>query len=146
MRHPIHPLLVHFPIACWSLATLDDLLGLLVSHDFSRIVGFLLLIGCVSAIPAMAAGLSESLKLRDVDLLVKVAGRHMYFAASSWCCYSLSLYLHWDNGTFMVPDEWIIVTSMLGFICLIFTGWYGAGLVYRHGVGVDEISLSSTPE
>ncbi|WP_343251093.1 DUF2231 domain-containing protein, partial [Pseudoxanthomonas sp. KAs_5_3] len=25
MRHPLHPALVHFPIACWSLATAGDL-------------------------------------------------------------------------------------------------------------------------
>ena len=28
MRHPLHPALVHFPIACWSLATAADLAGL----------------------------------------------------------------------------------------------------------------------
>ena len=27
MKHPLHPALVHFPIACWSLATLADIAG-----------------------------------------------------------------------------------------------------------------------
>ena len=28
MSHPLHPALVHFPIACWSLATVTDLASL----------------------------------------------------------------------------------------------------------------------
>ncbi len=59
MRHPLHPALVHFPIACWSLAVVSDFASLWLGESAWRWSGGLLAVGCVVALAAMLAGLME---------------------------------------------------------------------------------------
>lgn len=138
MNHPLHPLIVHFPIACWSLSTLGDLLGMFFTHNQTQAIELLLLIGCISAIVAMAAGVYEITKIKDIEPISTTVDHHMYAAMISWVFYSLSLYLRWDNHLFIKTTLWAIVTSILGFISLVIAGWYGATLVYRYGVRVKK--------
>src|SRR5690606_40767462 len=48
MKHPLHPALVHFPIACWTLATLADIGSRWWGEPAWRSAGGLLLIGARS--------------------------------------------------------------------------------------------------
>lgn len=137
MRHPVHPFVVHFPVACWSLTTVSDLSGLLLTSGLTLATGVLLLIGCSSAIVAMAAGLYELAKIQSNAAIIQVADRHMYAAAATWCLYSVSLYLRWDAGFYTAPSIWAIITSVAGLLGLMFTGWYGASLVYRYRIGTS---------
>lgn len=59
MRHPLHPALVHFPVACWTLATAADFVSGWYGEPAWQLAGALLALGCVLAVPAMAAGLLE---------------------------------------------------------------------------------------
>ena len=140
MKHPVHPFVVHFPIACWSLSTLGDLTGIMFTNSHTQTISLLMLIGCISAIGAMAAGLYEISKVKDSISISNIVDHHMYAAVATWSFYSLSLYLRWDHGFYSAPNIWAIVTSVVGFISLIITGWYGANLVYTHGVGVNKTS------
>jgi len=140
MNHPVHPLVVHFPIACWSLSTFGDLTGIMFTNSHTEAIGLLMLIGCISAIAAMAAGLYEISKVKNIDPASNTVDHHMYAAVAAWCFYSLSLYLRWDDGFYTEPNIWAIVTSVVGFISLIITGWYGANLVYTHGVGINKVN------
>jgi len=138
MNHPVHPLVVHFPIACWSLSTLGDLLGIFYFHNQTQAIGLLLFIGCISAIVAMTAGLYEVIKIKDIEPISTTVDYHMYAAMIAWSFYSVSLYLRWDDHLFTKPTLWAIVTSIIGFVSLVIAGWYGATLVYRHGVSVKN--------
>lgn len=140
MKHPVHPLVIHFPIACWSLSTLGDLTGIVFSHNQEQAIGLLIIIGCISAIVAMAAGLYEIGKIKDIDLIEHTVDRHMNAAVTAFIFYSVSLYLRWDNGLSTQPNIWAIATSLIGLVSLITAGWYGANLVYRHGVRVNKIN------
>lgn len=138
MKHPLHPLIVHFPIACWSLSTLGDLTSILFSNSHAESIVLLMFIGCISAVVAMAAGLYEIGKIKDIDPIVYIVDRHMYAAVTAWSFYSLSLYLRWDNGFSIEPNIWAIIASVIGLVSLIIAGWYGASLVYLHGVRVNK--------
>lgn len=138
MKHPVHPLVVHFPIACWSLSTLGDLMGIFYFHNQTQAIEFLLLIGCISAIVAMAAGLYEVVKIKITVQISATIDQHMYAAVFALGFYSLSLYLRWDEHLFTKPTIWAVTTSVFGFISLVIAGWYGATLVYRHGVRVKK--------
>lgn len=138
MKHPIHPLIVHFPIACWSLSTLGDLAGLVFTTNLAQVVGTLMLIGCISAIIAMAAGLYDVRKINNDTQIENNVDKHMYAAATAWCLYSLSLYSRWDGNIFNNPDTLAITASVIGLVILFITGWYGATLVYQNGVGVNK--------
>ena len=77
MRHPLHPALVHFPIACWSLATAADLASLAWGEPAWRFAGVMLLAGIGFSIPAMLAGFVELAKVTEDNPAIKDVNRHM---------------------------------------------------------------------
>ena len=138
MKHTVHPLIVHFPIACWSLSTLGDLTSNLFTIGQSQLIVILMSIGCISAVAAMAAGLYDLSKVEASERIETIVDRHMYAAVTAWGFYTLSLYLRWENGIFTEPNVWAIVTSVIGFFSLMTAGWFGATLVYDYGVGSNK--------
>ena len=141
MKHPLHPLIVHFPIACWSLSSLADLAnlaGLVLTTNLAQAVGILMLIGCTSAILAMAVGLYDARQIYDNAQIENSVDKHMYAATTAWCFYSLSLYSRWDGHVFNNPNVTAIITSVIGLVILFVAGWYGATLVYQYGVGINK--------
>ena len=137
MRHPLHPALVHFPIACWSLATAADLASLAFGEPAWRFAGMLLLAGIVFSIPAMLAGLVELAKLAQDSPALKDVNRHMLMVMAALSCYLASLFLRLRGMHFVEPDLLAVGLSVLGFLCLGVAGWLGGKLVYGHRLGIS---------
>lgn len=138
MSHPLHPALVHFPVAGWSLATIADIASLWLGEPAWRFAAVLMAVGCVAALAAMAAGLWEFAKLRDGNPALPVANRHMLFALAAFCAYAASMFLRWSQGELHAPGMLALAVSIAGFVLLGITGWLGGQLVYGHGVGVSH--------
>ena len=141
MSHPLHPALVHFPIACWTLATLTDVAivaGLAHGQPAWSFAGALMAIGVVTALAAMATGLLEFTKLGDAHPAEAVAQRHMGFVLAAWGCYAASLYLRVRGMHAIAPGMPALALGVVGFACLGVAGWLGGKLVYTHGVGRCE--------
>jgi uncharacterized membrane protein len=134
MRHPLHPALVHFPVACWSLATLSDFAGLWLGEPAWQWSAGLLLVGCAAGLLAMAAGLLELSRvpegpaLRDVYL-------HMGLMLAAFALYSTRLLLRVDHLQPLAPDVLSLWLDVAGFAALAIGGWLGGRLVYGHGIG-----------
>ena len=137
MKHPLHPALVHFPVACWSLATLADIAGQWSTRwPFWQWSLGLLVVGCATGLAAAGAGLLELLKLSPVGPAMAVANHHMLMALTAWGLYAFSLLLRMDGMQPVPPGALALVLSGLGFLALGVTGWLGGKLVYVHGAGV----------
>lgn len=138
MAHPVHPALVHFPIACWSLATIADVVGALSTINTSQFAGILLFIGSLTAILALVAGLIELAKINDAQIM-KIANLHMTAGIITWLLYSTSLFLRFDGSIqLLTPDMLNLGLSIAGFISLSITGWLGGTLVYKYQVGTGR--------
>ncbi|GAP66548.1 hypothetical protein MBSD_n1856 [Mizugakiibacter sediminis] len=135
MRHPLHPALVHFPIACWTLATAADLAGPFLGEAAWRPAGLLMLAGLAFALPAMLAGFFEWLKLAEGTPALAVAHRHMLLVLAAFACYAASLLLRAEGARLHAPGTLAIALSVAGFGCLAAAGWLGGRLVYEYGVG-----------
>lgn len=136
MSHPLHPALVHFPIASWSLATAADLLGLVIGAPAWPFAGLLHVIGSVSALAAMAAGFADLLALPPEHAATRDAQRHLFWVSAAWSAYAASLLLRLDGLSLRPPGTAALVLSVAGFAALAVAGWFGGRLVYAHGVRV----------
>ena len=143
LGHPLHPMLVHFPIAFWVLASLCDVIsitGLGRSYglgDLGAMSGLFLLLGLVFAIMAMMAGLMD---LGDVPERAQGdANLHLLCMGGAWLAYLSALITRLDGAAWPLPlpGGLSVALSLVGLFLLGIGGWYGGQLVYKHGAGVD---------
>lgn len=134
MRHPLHPALVHFPVACWSLAVAADFGALHFGAAAWGWSGGLLVVGCVTGLAAMAAGLLELSRIPEGPVLRETYW-HMGAMMTAGTLFATRLLLRWDQGQLLAPDTLSLLLDAAGIVALVVGGWIGGRLVYAHGVG-----------
>ncbi|RUO39780.1 hypothetical protein CWE15_08450 [Aliidiomarina taiwanensis] len=137
MRHPLHPVLVHFPVSCWSLAVLTDIANLFFGELSWRWSNPLLLVGCGTGVVAMLAGFIEFMRVPEGAAL-RDAYWHMGLMALALVLFTLRLLLGIEQFQVRAPEPVLLLISGVGFLCLLVGGWFGGRLVYHHGVGQDN--------
>lgn len=139
MGHPIHPMLIPFPIALWVFSLVADLLYYWRGNEHWPLIAFYaLLAGCLGAIAAAIFGFIDYLAIKDKQV-VKVANWHARLNVLALLLFAASWYLRTDKGSDMVNDSLTIpvALSVLGVIVVTISGWLGGELVFKHGVGVN---------
>ena len=133
--HPLHPLLVTFPVAFLSGALGTDLGYWLTSDPFwARASVWLLGAGLISGLIAAAAGMSDFLKIDRVRKR-RAGWVHLIGNVSAL---TLTL-INWlirrgDPVNALLPLGLILSVIVGGLVAL--SGWYGAELIYRHKIAV----------
>lgn len=139
MSHPLHPALVHYPVACWTLAALADFAGLAWHPDWLwPAAAGLAALGCAFGLLAAGAGLLELARLGNGHPATATALWHMLLALTTWCVFAGSLVARVRGGALVPPGTLVFVLDAAGLAGVLATGWLGGTLVYRHGVGVGE--------
>lgn len=138
MRHPLHPALVHFPVACWSLTTAADFASLVWGEPAWRFAAIVLLVGLAMSIPAMLAGFFELVRVAPDSPAIKDVNRHMIAVLCALSCYTVSLFLRLHGTTLIAPGSLALGFSALGFVFLGLAGWLGGKLVYGHRLGASS--------
>ena len=136
---PLHPAIIHFPIALVTLSVIADLFGLLVDSATLRAAGFWALIGAAAAgALAVIAGLFDMNRERiehegheRVYFQMKV-GFTLYAAIAGLTIWRWLLYMNAQN----TPGWGYVVASLLVFGLTMFQGYLGGELVFIDGVGV----------
>jgi uncharacterized membrane protein len=137
MRHPMHPALVHFPIACWSLATAGDLASLVWGEPAWRLSGVLLVVGTGFSLPAMLAGFFELAKIAGDHPAIKNVNRHMIMVMCALAFYTASLFVRLKGTHLAQPGLLAIGLGVVGLLSLAAAGWLGGKLVYGHRLGAS---------
>ena len=132
--HPIHPAIVHFPVACWSLAVLADAASLIFGQTAWQWAGGLLAVGCAMALLAAGAGLWELRRVPE-GAAMQDALWHMGLMLSAFCLFGARLFVGVADKQFIAPNTLAFALDALGFITLMVGGWMGGKLVYTHGIG-----------
>ncbi|WP_293386652.1 DUF2231 domain-containing protein [Phenylobacterium sp.] len=133
--HPLHPMLVPIPIACFVLTFVSDLAYWKTANmQWANMSAWLLTIGLVVAIFAVLAGLIDFLGERRIRSL-RAVWIHAVGNAIALVLAILNAFVHSrDAYTSVVPTG--LILSGLVVLILLVTGWNGWSMVYRHGVGV----------
>jgi uncharacterized membrane protein len=133
--HPIHPMLVPFPIACFVGTLITDIAYWRTANmmwaDFSA---WLVTVGVIFAYLAAIAGLIDFFSNRLIRAQAP-AWPHVIGNLVVLVLATLNMLVHTrDAWTSIVP--WGLVLSAAVVLILLFTGWLGWSMVYRHHVGV----------
>ena len=134
-RHPIHPMLVPFPIVCFIGALITDIVYWQTAEMmWTNISAWLLLAGLIMGVLAGIAGLIDFLGNRLIRSQ-SPAWPHMIGNL-------IVLVLAFFNNLIHTRDAWTsvvptgLILSLATVLILPITGWLGWSLVYRHRVGV----------
>ncbi len=135
--HPIHPMLVPFPIAFLVGALVTDLLFVQSGDPFwARAGSYLLGAGIVMALLAAVFGFIDffgSRRIRDLSH----AWQHMIGNLLAVVIAALNFLLRIGGDADAILPLGLLLSAVTVAI-LLFTGWRGGDLVYRHGVGTPE--------
>ena len=137
LGHPLHPVIVHFPIALLLSASAADLAWLAGLTADVHIGAVLMAAGLAMGLVAMAAGLLDFTALEDS--VVPHAVRHMTVMGIAWLGYAIALYLRRDilSGGGELGSISVAV-SFVSALLLALGGWLGGRLVYTFGAGVSK--------
>lgn len=134
---PLHPALVHFPIAAWTAGLLADMAYLAAPSPLLWGIGYWALAGgTITGLLAMLAGLLDYAAIPARDPAQVPAQAHLVCMGSCWTLFTLDLVLR-DPGTLpgFVPAVWLVLLTAVAWSLLLAGGHLGAHLVYHHGIG-----------
>jgi uncharacterized membrane protein len=136
LGHPIHPALVHVPMAllplsfvmqAWAAASNDALVVRMAVGG--------LVIGLLGSIPALVTGFIDFSALPDGHPAERIGEAHLLAMSVALGCFFGAWF------TLRGPDTaitWVpLACSGAGTLALLLGGWCGGQLVYYHGVGRD---------
>jgi uncharacterized membrane protein len=132
--HPLHHMLVAFPIAYLVGAFVTDIAFRSTADTFwARGSFWLLAAGIVTAIVAAIPGLIDFTTINRVRN-VWVSWTHMVSNLLVVVLAAVNLWLRWDDPAAGVQDGgfWL---SLITTLILVFSGWLGGELAYRYRIG-----------
>jgi uncharacterized membrane protein len=137
--HPLHPMLVTFPIA-FLLATFASDLVFLYDGDvfWARMSLWLVGGGTVMGVVAGVAGTIEVLTVRGIR---RRPAAWNHFVASV-----MMLAVAFANWMWRIPDPeaaimpWGLALSTLTAALVAYAGWLGGTLVFEHQIGIEQES------
>ncbi len=134
-QHPLHPILVVYPVAALTLLPLADVLYLLLEDPFwARAAWWLNVLGLGGGLFAAVFGILDM-------FLIRVVRRHV----SAWIHFIagvMLLALAAAGVSLRLPDPeaaiwpWGLLLSGVGMVMVVIVGWLGGALTFRHGIGV----------
>jgi uncharacterized membrane protein len=135
--HPIHPMLIPFPIATLVGAFVSDLLFLAYGDPgFADASKWLLGFGIGTGLLAAVFGLIDFMGNDRIRQLGH-ALQHMIANVAAIVISIINLAIRLGSDDSNVLSIGIYLSGVV-VLLLIFSGWRGADLVYRHRVGVHE--------
>lgn len=136
--HPLHPMIVPFPIAFFLSALATDIAYLSTeSLMWANVSMWLLGAGLASALLAAVLGLADFLGERRVRR-IRQAWMHMGANVLTVVLAAGNFALRAAQGPADAISPGGITLSVLVGALLVFSGWLGGELVYRHHVGVSD--------
>jgi nitrite reductase/ring-hydroxylating ferredoxin subunit/uncharacterized membrane protein len=139
-RSPLHPALVHVPIALFPISVLLDVASWMISgpDGLVRAAFGCIIAGLATGLVAGAVGMVDYTDIRDDDPAKKTATLHMVLNLVALGLFGAGAGLRYSGldteRTTMLP----LVVSLIALAVLSYSGYLGGHLVYGEGVGVGR--------
>jgi uncharacterized membrane protein len=135
--HPIHPMLIPFPLGLLATAVIFDIIQLFSGKGiFSETAFYMIAAGVVGGLLAAVFGLIDWLAIPTGTRAKSVGLMHGGGNVVVVVLFALSWLLRYGDRAH--PGAIALILSFVGVALAGITGWLGGELVDRLGVGVDE--------
>ena len=133
--HPIHPMLVVFPIGLWGFSLVADLIyhWTIGGATWSLVAYYTMAGGIVGALLAAIPGLIDLLAIQNPKAK-RIGIAHMVINLLVVALYAVNLYIRGRKG---YGAEAGVALSAAAVGLLSLSGWLGGELVYVYGVAVE---------
>jgi len=146
--HPIHPMVVHFPVSLLSMSVAFDALasrwptgGLREASLYSLVAGVM-----SAALAVVTGGMEEDLAKR-AGVPESVLELHESLGTVTLVVFvvllGLRLAMQW--GWLKEIRSLTLGLGVIGIVILALTGYWGGELVYTYGIGVKTVMPPVTP-
>ena len=135
--HPIHQMLIVFPLGLLATALIFDVVQLVTGNGFwSQLSYWMIAAGVISGLIAAPFGFVDWLAIPSRTSAKKIGAIHGSGNVIVVALYGLSWLMRTGNPS--VPETPALVMAFLGGGLAMMTGWLGGELVNRLAVGVDD--------
>ncbi len=139
LGHPVHPMLIVFPLGLLSTAVIFDVLYLITENDDLAIFAFwAILAGVVGGVAAAIFGVWDWLGLPSDSRARRVGLNHGAGNVVVAILFAVSWLLRRDDPAYLPETMLPLILGLVGAALAGFTAWLGGELVYRLRVGVDD--------
>jgi uncharacterized membrane protein len=137
--HPLHVLLVHFPLGLWPLVFPLELAGSFGWASGWRFAFWANALAVAAALPTAATGLMDMAGLKRGPAAERTANLHMLAMLSAAALFGGELCFHPPGAAFPFPRAFVnLGMTLLGTVVLFRGGWLGGELIFRHGAGRSD--------
>jgi uncharacterized membrane protein len=143
--HPVHPVLIVYPLGLLSMAVIFDILYLIFNNRLLPTASYYMIAaGVLGGLLAAIFGFIDWLALPNDSRAKNIGLWHGLGNVLIVGLFAVSWFLRRDNVDF-VPDSLALILSFAGTALALVTAWIGGELVYRLGVGVDPGANVNAP-
>jgi uncharacterized membrane protein len=137
LGHPIHPMLIVFPLGLLATAVIFDVIALATGNGaWSGMAYYLIAAGVIGGLVAAVFGLIDWLAIPSGTRAKAIGLWHGVGNVVVVALFAASWFLR--RGTPNAPGTLALALSFSGVVLALVTGWLGGELVDRLGVGVDD--------
>lgn len=137
LGHPIHQMLVAFPLGLLGASVVFDLLAIALGQPTLALVAYYVLAGGVLAgLVAAPFGFIDWRAIPHGTRARRVGAMHGGGNVLMLSLFALSWWLRWEDAVW--PPREAVLLSLLGAGISVFTAWLGGELVDRLGIGVAD--------
>jgi uncharacterized membrane protein len=144
---PLHPMLVHFPVALYPTSLVFDALSHLTEdgNPFVRGAFALIVIALVVSALAVAAGFADFLTIENGSQTWRIAVLHMSLQLVTAGLFLANAVLRGRDLDVTATPAGPILLSVVGLLTLVVGAALGGELVYRHGRRVELAPVVAGP-
>ena len=135
-KHPIHPMLIVFPIGLWTFSLVCDVIYVLGGNNpiWNTVALYTCVGGIIGALLAAIPGLVDYLSIDEKEMK-RIGTIHMLVNLGAVAVFLAGSLLRVHGSNPITP----LVLSLIGIVLIGFGGWYGGEMVYVKGMAVEAV-------
>ena len=146
LRHPLHPILIHFVVAAFVLSLVLDLLNLVLDRAgvYLEASLYVMTFGLAMAVLAAIPGVVDGLAVRRDAPARRLMLTHLLLNVLVIAVFAVNLWLRWGpwDDAAAAPEDRVsalgLLLSLVGVGLITASAYLGGRMVYGHGVAVGR--------